>query len=97
MWRIHLCGELRVEYGGTRREAQLRGRQGRLAFAYLLLHRDRAVRRDALIEALWADEGAPPTAKAEKKIARASRGRRMGSQAGKELTPEELEKLLRVG
>ena len=60
-WRIHLCGELRVEYAGARREAQLRGRQGRLAFAYLVLHRDRPVRRDALIEALWAHEGAPPS------------------------------------
>ena len=61
MWRIHLCGELRVEFAGERREAQLRGRQGRLAFAYLVLHRDRPVRRDALIEALWAHEGAPPS------------------------------------
>ena len=61
MWRIHLCGELRVEYAGERRESQLRGRQGRLAFAYLVLHRDRPVRRDTLIEALWAHEGAPPS------------------------------------
>ena len=61
MWRIHLCGELRVDYAGARREAQLRGRQGRLAFAYLVLHRDRPVRRDALIEALWSHEGAPPS------------------------------------
>ena len=48
-------------YAGERREAQLRGRQGRLAFAYLVLHRDRPVRRDELIEALWAHEGAPPS------------------------------------
>ena len=48
-------------YAGERRESQLRGRQGRLAFAYLVLHRDRPVRRDALIEALWAHEGAPPS------------------------------------
>jgi ATP-dependent RNA helicase RhlE len=33
----------------------------------------------------------------EKKAARATRGHRMGSRAGKELTPEELEKLLGVG
>ena len=50
-----------MELAGERREAQLRGRQGRLAFAYLVLHRDRAVRRDELIEALWAHEGAPPS------------------------------------
>jgi DNA-binding SARP family transcriptional activator len=60
-WSIHLCGELRVEFAGARREAQLRGRQGRLAFAYLVLHRARPVRRDELIEALWAHEGAPPS------------------------------------
>ena len=35
--------------------------------------------------------------KAEKKAVRASRGFRMGSRAGKELTPEELEAILRVG
>ena len=50
-----------MEFAGERREAQLRGRQGRLAFAYLVLHRDRPVRRDELIEALWAHEGAPPS------------------------------------
>ena len=50
-----------MELAGERREAQLRGRQGRLAFAYLVLHRDRPVRRDELIEALWAHEGAPPS------------------------------------
>ena len=50
-----------MELAGERREARLRGRQGRLAFAYLVLHRDRPVRRDELIEALWAHEGAPPS------------------------------------
>jgi DNA-binding SARP family transcriptional activator len=60
-WSIHLCGELRVELAGARREAQLRGRQGRLAFAYLVLHRARPVRRHELIEALWAHDGAPPS------------------------------------
>src|SRR3954452_3721200 len=60
-WRIHLCGELRVELAGERREAQLRGRQGRLAFAYLVLHRDRPVRRHELIDALWANEAGAPS------------------------------------
>ena len=50
-----------MELAGERREAHLRGRQGRLAFAYLVLHRARPVRRDELIEALWAHEGAPPS------------------------------------
>ncbi|WP_028059466.1 ATP-binding protein [Candidatus Solirubrobacter pratensis] len=60
-WRIRLCGELTVELAGERRDAALRGRQGRLLFAYLVLHRARPVRRDELIEALWAHDGAPPS------------------------------------
>jgi DNA-binding SARP family transcriptional activator/tetratricopeptide (TPR) repeat protein len=55
--RIHLCGPLRVEIAGTARE--LRGRQSRLVLGYLLLHRGRPVRRDALIEALRTDPAAP--------------------------------------
>ena len=50
-----------MELAGERREGLLRGRQGRLAFAYLVLHRARPVRRDELIEALWSAEGAPPS------------------------------------
>ena len=43
-------------------------------------------------------EGTPHRVrKQEQKAVKASRGRRMGSRAGKELTPEELEKLLNVG
>ena len=59
--RIELCGRLRLHLGGEQREAALRGRQGRLLFAYLVLHRGRPVRRDELVEALWAGEGAPPS------------------------------------
>src|SRR3954449_1280896 len=58
--RIHLCGRLIVELSGRRLEDTLRGRQGRLLFAYLALHRDRPVRRDELAEALWSGRGAPP-------------------------------------
>ena len=39
----------------------------------------------------------PQTAKQAKKEQRTTRGHRMGSRSGKELTPEELEKLLGVG
>jgi len=49
-----------VELQGRRLEDTLRGRQGRLLFAYLALHRDRPVRRDELAEALWSGKGAPP-------------------------------------
>ena len=58
--RIQLCGRLIVELQGRRLEDSLRGRQGRLLFSYLALHRDRPVRRDELAEALWSGKGAPP-------------------------------------
>jgi len=58
--RIQLCGRLIVELQGRRLEDTLRGRQGRLLFAYLALHRERPVRRDELAEALWSGKGAPP-------------------------------------
>ena len=44
-----------IERSGERLEGGLPGRQGRLLFAYLVLNRHRAVGRDELIEALWAD------------------------------------------
>ena len=57
--RVHLCGRLEVLWDGEQLEAALPGRQSRLLFAYLTLHRGRPVRRDELIEALWSDAGAP--------------------------------------
>lgn len=54
--RIHLCGRLVAEIDGSRVESQLRGRQGRLLFAYLVLNRSRGVRRDELSEAVWEDD-----------------------------------------
>jgi DNA-binding SARP family transcriptional activator len=59
--RIQLCGRLTVEWDGERLERALPGRQGRLLFAYLVLHRGRPVRRDELIDALWSEEGPPPS------------------------------------
>ena len=55
--RISLCGRLSVELEGVR--ADLPGRQGRLLFAYLALHRDRPVRREELVEAVWPEGDAP--------------------------------------
>jgi SARP family transcriptional regulator, regulator of embCAB operon len=52
---------LTVEIGGESREAMLHGRQGRLLLAYLVLHRQRPVSRDALIEAIWGHGGTPPS------------------------------------
>ena len=56
--RIQLCGKLVARIGGRRLDADLPGRQGRLAFAYLTLNRHRVVTRSALIDALWPVE--PP-------------------------------------
>ena len=52
---MQLCGRLRVKIDGRSVEGDLPGRQGRLLLAYLVLNRDRPVRRDELIEALWPD------------------------------------------
>ena len=61
MLRIYLTGEICVESGRLLvREQRLPRRQGRLAFAYLVSERHRAVARDELAELLWPDS--PPTA-----------------------------------
>src|ERR687893_2768609 len=62
--RIQVCGHLVVEIEGERIEGALPGRQGRLLLAYLILHRDRPVRRDELVEALWTEGAPPPSADA---------------------------------
>jgi DNA-binding SARP family transcriptional activator len=56
--RICICGELAGTVGGRPLEAALRGRLGRLLFAYLVLNRDRAVTRGELVDRLW-DESPP--------------------------------------
>ena len=58
--RIQVCGTLAVEIDGRRIDDALPGRQGRLLFAFLVVHRLRPVRRDELIDALWPQ--APPAA-----------------------------------
>jgi DNA-binding SARP family transcriptional activator len=52
--RVQLCGALRIstrERGGL--EDRLPGRQGRIAFAYLTVHRLRPVPRTELLDVLW--------------------------------------------
>src|ERR1700759_1354117 len=58
---IHLCGHLRLTMSGVAQELGLRGRQGRRLFPFLVLHRGRPVPRDALVEALWGEDGLPPS------------------------------------
>lgn len=59
--RVQLCGRIALTWDGARIESQLPARQGRLLFAYLVVHRSRAIRRDELIDALWGD-GVPAAA-----------------------------------
>lgn len=61
--RIQLCGRLAASVDDTLVERRLPGRQGRLLFAFLVLHRLRAVSRDELVDALWPED-APPAADA---------------------------------
>ncbi len=51
--RIQLCGDLSIELAGERVDEQLRGRQGRQLFAYLVANRTRVVSRDELVDAIW--------------------------------------------
>ena len=54
--RVQLCGTFVVEIEGRRLETQIRGRQARLLFMFLVLHRARSVRRDELVAALWPED-----------------------------------------
>jgi DNA-binding SARP family transcriptional activator len=57
--RIQLCGRLVVELDGRRVEDALPGAKGRLLFAYLVLNRDRRMRRDELLTAVYGEEASP--------------------------------------
>jgi DNA-binding SARP family transcriptional activator len=51
--RIQLCGRLKADVKGRHVTPALRGRQGRVLLAYLVLNRGRPVSRDELISAIW--------------------------------------------
>lgn len=58
--RIYLGGPLLIEHDGAIvGERQLAGRQGRLAFAYLVSRRATTITRDQLTEVIWPDEPPP--------------------------------------
>lgn len=63
MIAIELCGEVRLEIDGRRRERELPGRLGRILLGFMVLNRRRALTRDELIDALWPN-GAPDEARA---------------------------------
>ena len=52
---VRLCGGFAVEIDGRPLADLIRGRQMRLLLSYLVLHRERPVRREELVEALWPD------------------------------------------
>lgn len=54
--RIYVTGRILVEHGETLvEERELAGRQGRLAFAFLVSERHRPVTKDELISVVWPD------------------------------------------
>ncbi|MDP2936162.1 MAG: BTAD domain-containing putative transcriptional regulator [Dehalococcoidia bacterium] len=59
--RIYLTGSIAVELDGVVaiRERELRGKQGRLAFAYLVCQRTRPVSREELAALLWPEDMPP--------------------------------------
>ncbi len=54
--RIQLCGRLKVDFEGRHVTPALRGRQGRVLLAYLVIKRGRAVSRDEMVRAIWPDQ-----------------------------------------
>jgi DNA-binding SARP family transcriptional activator len=54
--RIQLCGRLKVDIEGRHVTPALRGRQGRVLLAFLVVRRGRAVSRDEMIYAIWPEE-----------------------------------------
>lgn len=54
--RIELCGRVSAEVAGRRLDGAFSGDRARLCLAYLALNRERPVRRDALIAAVWPEQ-----------------------------------------
>jgi DNA-binding SARP family transcriptional activator len=53
--KVQLCGRLVVVIDGERAEDRLPGRQGRVLFAFLVVHRHRTLTRAQLVDALWPE------------------------------------------
>lgn len=59
--RIYLTGRVAIELNGTVviNERQLRGKQGRLVFAYLVCERTRPVSKEELAMVVWGNDPSP--------------------------------------
>ena len=59
--RIYLTGRVGMEANGqvVVNQTQIRGKQGRLAFAYLVHERTRTVPKEELATVIWPDEMSP--------------------------------------
>ena len=59
--RIYLTGRVGLEVNGQVliNQTQIRGKQGRLAFAYLVHERTRTVPKEELATIIWPDEMSP--------------------------------------
>lgn len=69
--RIQLCGRLRVDIDGRHVTPDLRGRQGRVLVAYLVVKRGRAVSREEMIRAIWPErQPANPSAALRTQLSR---------------------------
>lgn len=58
---VALLGRVAIQVGGEELPEPIPGPLGRVALAFLVLHRDRPVSRDELAEALWGRDGLPRT------------------------------------
>src|SRR5436305_14104251 len=58
---VALLGGVALQVGGCDLREPVPGPLGRVALAYLVLHRDRPVSRDELAEALWGGDDLPKT------------------------------------
>ncbi|MGH9226748.1 MAG: AfsR/SARP family transcriptional regulator, partial [Acidimicrobiales bacterium] len=56
MTRVALAGQVGIATAGSLIETSGLGRLGRVAFAYLVVNRDRPVPRDELADVLWGED-----------------------------------------
>ena len=77
---LQLLGGLSVQVRGVDLTPAIRGRVGQLAFAYLTIHRHRAVRRDELAAAIW-EQNAPAEPDAALRVVLSRLRKALGSEA----------------